>query len=403
MEKNSFWRKLLAFLLSIVVVAIVFPTIFAVPLEFLIMNESTYSSLVTNEKLLNAGQDAFSDYIAHQLSVAGDGEVVPPVFENTEVLSEGIKTFVTNEWLSQTLNDVSVQLLQFLNFKQPFGIVQIDLSAIKADVLAERDSFVENILNSSAPCNTEEIAQLTSGSLSVQDVPLCNPPTELKSRMVAFISDYVEEFLYKIPQEYQINVEDAIMINQTNSLFSYSMVRWIFRILPVLFLVLLILIAVCLRKNRAEMRTWIGRLLVTAAALSLVLLLVLLIGSEQFTALFINQTLSAENSAFGTLLLIILQSVTYKTLLWMAVVAAGLFCIGFLILFFNKPKTKRETADIVEEEISYQEADEEMLEAKQAMAEAVSVEPTTDEEVPEEEEKKKRSKKASRKTSQEEE
>jgi len=121
------------------------------------------------------------------------------------------------------------------------------------------------------------------------------------------------------------------------------------------------------------MRTWIGRLLVTAAALSLVLLLVLLIGSEQFTALFINQTLSAENSAFGTLLLIILQSVTYKTLLWMAVVAAGLFCIGFLILFFNKPKTKRETADIVEEEIPYQEADEEMLEAKQAMAEAVSV------------------------------
>ncbi|HOJ01781.1 MAG TPA: hypothetical protein PLL88_09200, partial [Anaerolineaceae bacterium] len=105
----------------------------------------------------------------------------------------------------------------------------------------------------------------------------------------------------------------------------------------------------------------------------------------------------------GTLLQIILQSVTYKTLLWMAVVAAGLFCIGFLILFFNKPKTKRETADIVEEEISYQEADEEMLEAKQAMAEAVSVEPTTDEEVPEEEEKKKRSKKASRKTSQEEE
>ncbi|MGV8025043.1 MAG: hypothetical protein AB2L18_00605 [Anaerolineaceae bacterium] len=393
MEKNSFWRKLLAFFLSVLVIVIIFPTIFAVPLEFLIMDESTYSAMTSNEKLLSAGQEAFSDYIATQLSNPGENEIVPPVFENKEILSEGIQSFITTEWMSQTLNDVSVQLLQFFNFKQPFGIVNIDLTAIKENVLAGRNTLIEKILTSSAPCGTTEITQITSGTLSIKDMALCNPPAELKSKVVTTISDYVQEFLYKIPQEYRINIEDGMNASQTNPLISYSLIRWLFRILPVLFLVLLILIAICLGKNKQEMRKWLGKLITFAAAISLILVLVLVIGSEQFTALFINQTLSADNSSFGTLLLIVLQAVTYKTLLWMGVISAALFCIGLIILFFNKHSIKRATADR-EEEIQYQESADEMLQVKQEMAEAV-VEEAPVEEV--KNEKKKRGKKTDKK------
>ncbi len=398
-EKNSFWRKLLAFFLSILVITIVFPTIFAVPLEFLVMNETTYTAMTTNEKLLNAGQEAFADYIANQLSAPGENEIVPPVFGNTEILSEGIKSFVTKEWLGQTLNDVSAQLLQFLNFKQPFGIVKINLTEVKENVLAGRDALIEKILTASAPCDATEIAQISSGTLSIKDVPLCNPPAESKSKVVTAISDYVEKFLYKIPQEYQINIEDGINANLKNPLLSYSLIRWLFRILPVFFLVLLIVIAICLGKNKTEMRVWLGKLLIIAAALSLVLILVLLIGSEQFTALFINQTLSAENGSFGTLVLIVLQAVTYKTLLWMGVISAAVFCTGLLILFFNKLNIKRTTTERAEEEIQYQESADEMLQAKQEMAEAV-VQEAPIEEVKKE---KKRTKKIAKKTEKKEE
>jgi hypothetical protein len=392
MEKNSFWRKLLAFVLSVLVVAIVFPTIFAVPLEFLIMNGSTYSGLAHNEKLLEAGQDAFSDYITAQLSTPGENEVIPPVFENTDVLSANIKNYVTKEWLGQTLTDVSGQLLQFLNFKQPFGIVTIDLTEVKEGVLADRQTLVENILNSSAPCSTEQLAQLSSSTLSIKDMPLCNPPAEVKNKIVTAVSSYVETFIYKVPQEYQINIEDVMSTRQSDSLFSYSMLRWLFRVLPVFFLVLLILIAICLGKNKKEMRTWLGRLLTIAASLSLILILVLLIGSEQFTALFINRMLSAENSAFGTLLLIVLQETTYKTLLWMGVIAAGLFCVGLAILFVNKISIKRAAEKREKEELQYQESANELLETKQAMAEAVAEEEVQTSEIPVEDvtEKKKR-------------
>lgn len=391
MDKNSFWQKLLAFFLSVLVVAIILPTIFAVPLEFMIMDESTYTALSTNTKLLDAGQDAFSGYIATQLSTPGENESIPPVFSNKEVLIEAIKPFITQEWLSSTLVDASSQLLQFFNFKQPFGIVKIDLNEIKDGVLAGKDTLVESILSASAPCSSAEIQQLSSTSLSVREIPLCNPPTAMKENVVAAVSDYVETFLYKIPDEYQINVEDGFQTSMSNPVASYSLIRWFFRIVPIVWLVLLILIGICLRKNKSEMRTWIGRLLTIASAICLVLILILLIGSEQFTALFINQALSSENSAFGTILLIALQAVTYRALIWMGIIAVGLFLAGFLILFFNKWNMQRKVAtERKREEIQYQKTAEEMLEAKQAMAEAAAEEtPLIEEQVEEMEEPKK--------------
>ena len=83
----------------------------------------------------------------------------------------------------------------------------------------------------------------------------------------------------------------------------------------------------------------------------------------------------------------------------MGVISAALFCIGFLILFFNKHSIKRATAD-GEEEIQYQESADEMLQVKQEMAEAV-VEEAPAEEV--KNEKKKRVKKTAKKTEKKEE
>ena len=411
MKKNSIWQKFLAFILSILVVLLIFPTIFTVPLEFLIMTETTYSALSTNEKLVEAGQDAFSGYIAAQLNTPGENENVPSVFSNEEILIQAIKPFITREWLSATFSDMSSQLLQFFNFKQPFGIVKIDLGEIKASVLTGREDLAESILNASAPCSSDEMRQLTSTSLSIREMPLCNPSDEIKDDVVAVIADYIETFLYKIPGEYPINVEQGIQVSGVaNPIAFYSLIRWLFRIVPIVWLVILILIGICLWKNRSEMRTWIGRLLIFASVLCLILLLVLLIGSEQFTALFINQTFSGVDSAFGTILLIALQAVTYKALIWMGIISMGIFLVGFFLLFFNKWNDQRKiAAERKQEEIQYQKAAEEMLETKQAMAEAVEEEPGVEEQVeeveePEEEiEEKNPPKKPARKTKKKEE
>jgi hypothetical protein len=266
------------------------------------------------------------------------------------------------------MQDVAAQLLEFLNFKQPFGIVNISLTSIKDDVLTNKEDLVNSILNSSAPCNETQLATLNSGDLSIANLPLCNPPASQRSKVTSLIGTYVEEFIYRIPQEYQVNVEAGLNPNWVNPLLSYSIMRWTFRILPILLLVLLIGIAASLNKNKKEMRAWLGKLITSAAVLSLVLILVLVIGAEQFTAVFINNILTSEQGAFGILLLVVLQSITYQTLMWMGIIAAGFLCIGLLILFFSKQE-KRVRTEVVEDEEEFQEPPQEVMDVKKAMIE----------------------------------
>lgn len=367
-QKNSFGYKFLAFVLSLLFLMAFFPTLLSIPLEFVIMQPNTYNAMMSNQKLLEAGRSTFSDYIAQQLSLTVQNEVLPPVFSDAEVLNSAIKPFITNEWLSITMQDVAAQLLEFLNFKQPFGIVNISLTSIKDDVLTNKEDLVNSILNSSAPCNETQLATLNSGDLSIANLPLCNPPASQRSKVTSLIGTYVEEFIYRIPQEYQVNVEAGLNPNWVNPLLSYSIMRWTFRILPILLLVLLIGIAASLNKNKKEMRAWLGKLITSAAVLSLVLILVLVIGAEQFTAVFVNNILTSEQGAFGILLLVVLQSITYQTLMWMGIIAAGFLCIGLLILFFSKQE-KRVRTEVVEDEEEFQEPPQEVMDVKKAMIE----------------------------------
>ena len=367
-EKNSFWRKALAFLLSILFLVAFFPALLSAPLEFVIMQPDTYAAMANNPKLLEAGRSAFSSAIVAELSQPAQDEVLPPVFANKEVLTSAIEPFISDEWLAATLQDVTSQLMEFLNFKQPFGIVNISLSSIKSDVLNQKDSLINSILSASAPCNETQLAMLSSENVAISTLPLCNPPAAQQGKVTALIGTYVEEFIYKIPQEYQLDVETALNPNLDNPLLSYSILRWAFRILPVLLLVLLIGVAASLNKNKKEMRIWVGKLITSAAVLSLVLILILVIGAEQFTAVIINKILTSDQGAFGTLLLVMLQSVTYQTLLWMGITAAGFLCIGLLVLFFGK-REKRQNHASGEGEDEFKEPPQEIMETKQAMIE----------------------------------
>jgi hypothetical protein len=313
------------------------------------------------------GQEACSAYIAQQLSQPADNQSIPVIFSDPELLADVIQPFVTKEWVSMRLTDVVSQLLEFLNFKQPHGILRVDLTALKENMLTQREVIIGNILANFAPCDDSEIELLTSGDLTILSIPRCNPSANIQDNVIQAISVYVEDYIYQLPQEYSLDVEQFINPDTQNTVVNYSIARWTIRLLPVLTLVILILLAVLLRKNGSEMRRWMGRLLVTAGVVSIILIIILLIGSEQFTAVFINQNLSSDQEAFASLLLMVLQAVTYRTLLWMGAIAIGILCIGLLILFFNKLGSKPKTKS--EESIEEPTSAEEILEEKKTMIE----------------------------------
>lgn len=370
-EKNSFWRKTLAFILSILIIVMVLPATLSAPLEFVILKNETYSHLLENDETLALGQEAFSAIIAAQLNQPSENEMVPAIFSDTEMIAEVIKPYITEEWVHSSLSGGMDQLLEFLNFKQPFGVINIDLTELKQNVLAGREDLAESILSHFASCDAKDLQTLTAGEGSPADLPACNPPQELKKEAVDIISMYIEGFLYRIPNQYGIEVEELVQTESNDFLLSYGILRWVFRLLPVAVAALIMLLVICLRKNKNEMRSWVGKLLIISAIVSLIVILILLIGSEQFTTVLVNNAVSTDQEAFGTLILRLLQSITYRSLLWMAAGAGILLVIGLLIFYLNK-LSRKETREMVDQNAYFEEPVEDILETKQEMIEGIT-------------------------------
>lgn len=367
MQKNSVWRKGFAFILSVLVVVIFIPSLFSIPLEFVIMNSETYAAIYEEETLVETGQEAFTSFIASTLTDPGENEIVPPIFNDAEKIGNVLQPYVTGEWVKEQLMSVTQQLLQFLNFQTPFGIVDVNLSALQESIATDQEKIVEDLYASYPACDEKDLQSLSSDAVNIIALPACDPPTEIKDEVTKIVSNYIEKYLFAIPQAYKINIEDSLRGNAQDTLLSYSIFRWTLRLLPIVLILLLIGIALLLRKNVKEMRTWMGKLLLTVSIISILAVLVLLIGSEQFTAVFINRVMTADAGAFGALLLRVLQSVTYRTLLWMGIISIGFLCAGLLILFLNREKKERMPEADLEEE--FVEPPEEIMQEKKELIE----------------------------------
>ncbi len=367
MQKNTVWRKGFAFILSVLVVVIFIPSLFSIPLEFVIMNSETYAAIYEEETLVETGQEAFTSFIASTLTNPGENEIVPPIFDDTEKIGNVLQPYVTGEWVKEQLMSVTQQLLQFLNFQTPFGIVDVNLSALQESIATDQEKIVEDLYASYPACDEKDLQSLSSDAVNIIALPACDPPTEIKDDVTKIVSTYIEKYLFAIPQTYKINIEDSLRGNAQDTLLSYSIFRWTLRLLPIALILLLIGIALLLHKNVKEMRTWMGKLLLTVSIISILAVLVLLIGSEQFTAVFINRVMTADAGAFGALLLRVLQSVTYRTLLWMGIISIGFLCAGLLILFLNRGKKERMPETDLEEE--FVEPPEEIMQEKKELIE----------------------------------
>lgn len=84
------------------------------------------------------------------------------------------------------------------------------------------------------------------------------------------------------------------------------------------------------------MRKWSGLLLTIIPAATLVSLIIILIGFDQFVGLIFKQYFSKVIAGFGRVLLWIIQSVGNQVLLWVAGGASAVFLFGLILLLFAR-------------------------------------------------------------------
>jgi hypothetical protein len=408
-KKIPFQNRIFAFLLSILFAVCLFASFFALPVELKMFNPASYSAMVQRVNMPRYSRASFR----RLWSIRRLRPIQPQInlIANKDTISSIIAGQIPTDLVQSTFKSVIDQMFLFMNFKIPMTDLKINVSDLKTSLASSSPEIAKEFLATLPNCQEGELTGLDLNSnLTVKDLPFCKPSGAALTQYGQIWGMAFEDLFNELPSS--ISLADVISPGQNipdRYFNSYSLVRWGIRLLPILTIIIMILIALLLRNQREVMRKWCGRLLVGVSGITLLALVILMIGFDQFIVMILNPFLKNTISGFGSVMVGTVQDVGFQMLIWVIVSALIVMGFGLILILtgkFFKPAVAEaavETAEVPAENTAevpseaVAETTPEVLPAEEPTAEespaGKTVLPETMEEVEEAEKKRKKSRK----------
>ena len=349
-SKLPIFNQIGAILLTVIVIPALFISFFTGPLELIIFKPASYYSILENAEYKEEFPRVVSEIVTDQL-LSTDENTYPTILANKESLKTILMHYLPEEWMHGIIKDVIDKVIAYLNFKTPYTSIEVDIADLKTTLILNSSEISDEYLLSLDNCTVEEDSELDGKEIiDLYTLPICKPSAENREIVSSTLSMMVEDKANQLPATINlIGVIPGGMILGDRSFYYYSITRWVFRLLPFVTLLLLIFIAYLLKNNKKIMRKWSGLILTTISAITLISLLVILIGFDQFTGLIFNRYFSLVIAGFGYVLLGMIQNVGNQALLWVIAVSGSVLLLG-LVLLLSARLTKSEDTVIKESE-----------------------------------------------------
>lgn len=397
MNKNiPFQNRILAFLISILFIAGLFFSFFALPVELKLFNPLSYSALVAQDEYLQVLPDVISQTLVFQAATSKATTQID-LTANKDTISGIIARYIPVELVQSTFDDVINQMFSYFNFRIPTADLKVNIADLKTHLAASSSEIGEEFLATLPNCQDNALEGLNfNGNLTVQDLPFCKPAGKNLDQFEKAWGMAFEDMFNRLPSSISLVTVITPDQNLPDRYFNtYSLIRWGFRLLPIVTILLLILVAVLLRNQRDVMWKWCGRLLIIVSGVTLLALVILMIGFDQFIAMMLNPLLKNMISGFGSVLLGAVQDVGFQMIILVIISALVVMGFGIMLLLagkFVKPAAATATPVEVQAE-SEPVAIPEEIPAEDTAAMQKTVMPETLEEVEQEEKRRKKNKK----------
>jgi hypothetical protein len=340
-HKVGLGKKTVAFLLSLLAAIALIFSFFTFPIELVLLNPQSYRLVILEEKYSEHYPEIITNVLVSQLydlRIAGN---LPDLLSNQDAFQSVLVSQLPMDWVDETMSNLVLQTIDYLNFRLPSNSLSVELNTLKSEMFLKSNDIAQGYINSLPNCSQHN--KIAPGpATTIFDLPPCKPERPLESKYFEITSKYLEDIFNQLPSNFSITRLSALNEKAGDRFFyGYSISSWILRLIPLITLLLLIGIARLLVKNKTLMIRWVGRVLVFTSSICLVMLVVILIGYDQFIALIFNRTLNNLIPGFDVLLLGIIQSIGYQTLVWVviSITISMIFGISLLLISkFIKPK-----------------------------------------------------------------
>ena len=362
-KKIPFQNRIFAFILSLLFSITLLISVFTFPIELVLFNNLSFKPVLENEENISRYPGIISDVLTSELFREIPSNQLPKILSNREGLKKILEKYIPSEWTLSVFKDLTSHVLDYINFRIPDSSLKLEIGQLKTALILKSNAialdYVSNLPRCSAVTNAENV--VSKDNLDVYQLPPCKPSENMLQSYTNPIAFYIEDLINRLPAT--VSISGVMPYDKTrteNYFYYYNLGRWALRLLPIIAIGLLIFIALLLRPEKNVMLKWVGRLLVFTSGFSLIGLVVLLIGFDQFVVLLVNRYLNNLVDGFGVLLLGIIQKVGYLTLVWVIISVITVLAFGLFLLLVNrlfKPKTingnlsPSEESDFVKEEL----------------------------------------------------
>ena len=322
-----------AILLTVIVIPALFISFFTFPFEFIIFEPASYYSILENAEYKEEFPRVVSEIVTDQLLNTSENKY-PTILSNKESLKTILMHYLPEEWMNGIIKDVIDKVIAYLNFKTPYTSIEVNIVDLKNTLILNSSLISDEYLLSLDNCTVEEDSELDGKEIiDLYTLLICKPSAKNRKIVSSTLSMMIEDKVNQLPATINlIGVIPGGMILGDKSFYYYSITRWVFRLLPFVTLLLLIFIAYLLKNNKKIMRKWNGLILTAISAITLISLLVILIGFDQFTGLIFNRYFSLVIAGFGYVLLGMIQNVGNQALLWVIAVSGSGLLLGLVFL-----------------------------------------------------------------------
>lgn len=337
-------------LLTLITIPSLFISLFVFPVEMIAFSNDSYYQFIEDETYRSQMPPVIADVVTKQILLV-NGKNLPPVFENKGSFQAILMQYLPDEWMNGVLVELIENTMAYINFKTPYTTIEIGISDLKNAITSNSAAIANEYVQSLENCQESEEFQFDENS-SIMEFPPCKPASEDRSILSASVSTYLEDRTLNLPPA--INLVGLIptgMLMGESTFYWYSIIRWVFRLLPFITIFLLIMIAYLLRIAKKQMRKWSGLLLAGVTGITLLGSLVVIIGFDQFVGMVFNQYFSRVIAGFGNILLGIMQEIGNEILLWVIAISAVIFLFGLILLLAARyTKASKQNEDTVDNE-----------------------------------------------------
>lgn len=351
-------RAILNFLTTLLLILIV-PSVFVIPAEAVLFRPYSYQRALANQQFAQRFPDLLASAILSGDVPALQGNQQVAYFDRAQLAALLAGVF-PDGWVDTQTSNILNGAGDYINFQRSDLVLQVDMREVKARLNgAEGEQLAGRMVDTWPDCSLEDAARIMQLAVSGQlaGMPVCRPPDALRPAFAQLVQFSLQGMAAMLPDIVDLGspltnetvlpgVSGPLVPNWYGVFRVYAILRWVFRLLPVIALAVLLWMVLLTIRSLSDLLHTAGSPLLTAGLIAAGIAAIFAVVVNPLVARLIGSAFPLLPEAFTGVLAGVFQEVFNRASLWSVYIGMAVAGFGLALVIGARVAGREEEIEV---------------------------------------------------------